>query len=383
MTEQNFAESFEWGVATSAHQIEGDADGRGESVWDRFAAEGHTADGAHARIACDHHRLWRDDVKRMQWLGIGSYRFSVAWPRVMPEGTGPVNAAGLDFYDELVDGLLEAGITPCPTLYHWDLPQALQDRGGWGSRDVAEAFVDYARAVQARLGDRVGRWITHNEPWCIATLGHETGRHAPGLKDPALALRAAHHVLLSHGWAMQALREAAPQAELGIVLNLSPADPATDSPEDRDAARWFDGFFNRWYLDPLFRGQYPEDAVADRVARGHAEASLPFVQPGDLEAISTPMDFLGVNYYERKVMRAGPGGKPTRVVPVPKEELTDMGWEVRPQALHDLLIRLHEEYAPPRIYITENGAAYSDGPDANGRVADPRRTDFLHGHLDA
>jgi beta-glucosidase len=386
MSIRSFPETFLWGAATSAPQIEGAhaEGGRGTSIWDRFAATpGRISDGSDARVACDHYHRWREDVSLLQWLGVGAYRFSVAWPRVLADGRGPVNPAGLDFYDALVDALLEAGIRPFPTLYHWDLPQALQDRGGWGARDTAEAFVEYAAAVSRRLGDRVHHWATHNEPWCIATLGHEEGHHAPGHRDPALALRVAHHLLLSHGWAAEAVREIVPEAEVGIVLNLTPATPATSSEADRDAVRRFDGLFNRWYLDPLFRGRYPEDIVADRIRRGHlAGPDLPFLQDGDFRAMAGPLDFLGVNYYSRVVVGAGPDGDPVPVPVVPPEEFTDMGWEVYPQGLHDILVRLQREYQPSKIYITENGAAYSDEAPPGGRIDDARRIEYLRSHLE-
>jgi beta-glucosidase len=376
-----------WGVATSAHQIEGafHVDGRGQSIWDRLeATPGTIADGSDASVACDHYHRWRDDVGLMTRLGVNAYRFSIAWPRILPAGRGTVNAAGLDFYDRLVDALVEAGIRPFITLYHWDLPQKLQDDGGWMSRGTVDAFVEYAEAVTARLGDRVKYWMTHNEPWCIAHLGHDSGEHAPGIKDPAGALYAAHHVLLSHGRACPVIRNNVPGARVGIVLNLVPSSPASTTPADADASRWFDGFFNRWYLDPLFRGSYPEDVVADRIAVGHLEgAELPFVRPGDMETISAPMDFLGVNYYSRVVMRAGEGVWPEAVQMVPDDELTDMGWEVYPAGLTELLERLHREYSPAEIYIAENGAAYADGPDDSGRIADARRIDFMRRHLGA
>jgi beta-glucosidase len=384
MAEHVFPEGFLWGVATSSHQIEGcfHEDGRGESVWDRLAATpGRIADGSDASVACDHYHRWREDVQLLKWLGVGAYRFSIAWCRVMPDGRA-LNSAGLDFYDDLVDALLEAGIRPFVTLYHWDLPQVLQDEGGWGARKTAAAFAEYTDAVTRRLGDRVPFWATHNEPWCIATLGHEQGQHAPGHRDPCEALCVAHHILLSHGWAAEVLRQNSPGSEVGIVLNLVPVWPASADAADHDAARRFDGFFNRWYLDPLFRGRYPEDAIADRIRRGHVEGlDLPFVQTGDLETIATPLDFLGVNYYSRVVVKAGEAGEPVAVPQVPEEDLTDMRWEVFPQGLYDLLIRLKREYHPPKIYITENGAAYSDGPDAEGRVADSRRIEYLNAHL--
>ena len=385
MTHQRFPDGFIWGATTSAQQIEGGRHegGRGESIWDRFASlPGKITDGTNPDIACDHYHRWREDIELMKWLGLGGYRFSIAWPRILPAGTGTPNGAGLDFYDALVDGLLEAGIKPFPTLYHWDLPQALQDRGGWGERDTAKAFADYAAIITRRLGDRIGHWVTHNEPWCAATLGHEEGCHAPGHLDPAEGLRTAHHLLLSHGWATEAMRNEAPAAEVGIVLIHTPAFPATDSEEDKDAARWFDGFFNRWYLDPIFRGAYPADAITDRVAAGHLDRpELPFVKNGDLAAVSAPLDFLGFNYYSRVVMKAGPDGRPVDAKTIPPEELTDMGWEVYPQGLHDSLVRVHRDYGPRKIYITENGAAYDYPVDAEGRISDRKRITYLREHL--
>jgi len=387
MSHHIFPDDFLWGAATSAQQIEGGrhADGRVDSIWDSFAAiPGNIADGSDPSVTCDHYHRWRDDIALMRDLGLTAYRFSIAWPRVVPGGTGPVNAAGLDFYDALVDGLLAAGIEPFPTLYHWDLPQRLQDRGGWANRDTASAFVDYAAAVVRRLGDRVRQWTTHNEPWCVATLGHEEGHHAPGHRDPAEALRVAHHLMLSHGLAVAAIRDAAAAAEVGIVVIHTPAYPATDTAADRDAARWFDGFFNRWYLEPIFRGRYPADAVADRIAAGHlAGPDLPFVQDGDLATIAAPLDFLGVNYYSRNVMRAGEGGRPEAVKMAPEDELTTMGWEVYPDGLYDTLMRIHRDYWPGAIHIAENGAAYDDAPAADGRVHDRRRIAYLRQHLSA
>ncbi len=387
MAVHTFPDGFLWGVATSSQQIEGGAreGGRGESIWDRFASEpGRIADGSNPAVACDHFHRWRGDVDLMRWLGVSAYRFSVAWPRIVPAGTGAVNEAGLDFYDALTDALLEAGIRPFVTLYHWDLPQALQDRGGWASRDTVAAFAEYAAVVAGRLGDRVRHWATHNEPWCAATLGHEAGEHAPGRRDPAEALRVAHHLLLSHGRAVPALRAHCPEAEVGIVLNLVPVEAVSAEPADVDAARRLDGSFNRWYLDPLFRGRYPGDAVADRVRRGHlAGDRLPFVEAGDLEAIAAPLDFLGLNYYTRVVVRAGEGGEPAAVAMAPSRDLTEMGWEVYPAGLADLLGRLHREYAPPAIYVTENGAAFPDGLAAGGRVSDERRVEYFRSHLAA
>jgi beta-glucosidase len=387
MAPRTFPDAFLWGVATSAYQIEGGVreGGRGESIWDRFAATpGRIADGSDAGTACDHYHRWKEDVRLLQWLGVGAYRFSVAWPRVIPGDGGAVNEPGLDFYDALVDALIGAGIQPFITLYHWDLPQAIQDRGGWAARDITDAFAEYTAVVTRRLGDRVRHWITHNEPWVVATGGHENGDHAPGHRDPGEALRVAHHILLSHGRAVEVVRETVPGAEVGISLNLAPIWPASPEEADRDAARRQDGSLNRWYLDPLFRGSYPDDAIANRIRRGHlAGPELPFVQAGDLNTIATPIDFLGVNYYSRWVVRADGDGEPVVVSAVPKEELTDTDWEVFPQGLYDLLIRIEREYRPPLIYITENGAAYADGPDDAGRITDTRRVEYLRSHLSA
>jgi len=385
MAVDRFPPGFLWGAATSAHQIEGarHEDGRGASIWDDFADPAGTfQEGSDPEVACDHYHLWPADLERMRWLGLKAYRFSIAWPRVLPEGRGRVNPAGLDFYDRLVDALLEAKIQPYPTLYHWDLPSALQEGGGWSDRAIVDAFVEYASLVVARLGDRIGSWITHNEPWCIATLGYEEGQHAPGHRDPSEALRAAHHLLLSHGRAAEEIRARFPAAKVGIVLNYCPAHAASSKPADQDAARWFDGFFNRWYLNPLFRGSYPADGINDRILRGHLQSSeLPFVQDGDMVQIATPLDFLGLNYYSRVIMKAEPDGHPTATQTLPTDELTDMGWEVYPEGLRESLLRIHREYRPREIYVTENGAAFPDHLQEDGRIHDHRRTDYLHDHL--
>ena len=366
-----FPKDFTWGVATSAQQIEGawDRDGRGESVWDRFAIEpGTIEDGSRPTSSCRHYDRWRQDVELIQWLGVSAYRFSVGWSRIMPTGHGKPNSAGLDFYDRLVDALLAAGIDPFLTLNHWDMPQGLQDRGGWPARDTCAAFGDYAVAVARRLGDRVRHWTTHNEPWCVATLGYEEGVHAPGHRDPQAALRAAHHLLLSHGQATNIIRHLVPGAEVGIVLNISPGQPATTSTADHDAVRQFDGFFHRWYLDPLFRGRYPDDAIADRVRWGDlANGALPFVQAGDMGQIRAPIDYLGINYYSRTLIEAGPDGRPRALAAGPREELTEMGWAVDPEGLLVALDRIGRDYGSLPLYITENGAAFVDPPPAPER----------------
>ncbi len=389
MTARLFPDGFLWGVATSAYQIEGAtrAHGRGESIWDRYASvPGNIADGSDGSVACDHYHRWREDLALMSRLGVKSYRFSVAWARAMPHGRGAVNQAGLDFYDALVDGLLEAGIRPFATLDHWDLPQRLQDTGGWPARGTADAFVAFAEAVSMRLGDRVKDWTTHNEPWCIATLGHELGMHAPGLRDPAAALRASHHLLLSHGWAVPVLRRNSPGARVGIVVNLAPAYPASGSDADREATRRFDGAFNRWHLDPVFRGRYPQDAVEDRERDGILPGGeMPWVEAADLAAIAAPLDYLGINYYSRAVLRSDrvpeAENAPRTVFEDPAELRTEMGWEVQPQGLEDLLLRIHREYGPPALHVTECGAAFDDRPGPGGRIADFRRIDFLRDHL--
>ena len=383
----HFPPGFLWGVATSAQQIEGahDQGGRGESVWDRYASTPENIEDRSTPFrACDHYHRWPEDLRLLGELGVGAYRFSTSWSRIMPDGR-TVNQAGLDFYEALVDALLAAGIQPCLTLNHWDMPQAFMDEhGGWAGRETVQRFVDYAAATAHRLGDRVRHWTTHNEPWCVAHLGYEQGRHAPGLRDPNAALRAAHHLLLSHGRATAALRGTVHQPEVGIVLNLSPAHPASDSEADVEAARQFDGFFNRWYLDALFRGQYPDDAVADRVARGHlADDVMPFVQPGDMDDIAAPMDWLGVNYYSRTVLAADSEGRPDAAPPVPADQLTEMGWEVYPDGLEEILRRVDREYGPLPLYVTENGAAFVDRPAVDGRIADPRRVSYFREHLAA
>jgi beta-glucosidase len=370
-----FPKDFVWGVATSAFQIEGasHADGKGESIWDRFCRQpGAIADGSNGDRACDHYHRWQADLDLIAGLGVDAYRFSMAWPRVQPTGSGAFNAAGLDFYERLVDGLLARGITPYLTLNHWDLPQALQDAGGWAARDTVHRFVDYACHVGARLGDRVAAITTHNEPWVVAVLGHETGLFAPGLRQRGTAMQVAHHLLLSHGLALQALRAQGCASRLGIVLNLSPIGPATDSPEDVAAARLEDGRSVRWYMDPLFRGEYPADVLA------HLGDDAPRVEAGDMAAIATPMDFLGINYYTRGVVSAS-GAWSAQTAGKP---LTDMGWEIVPEGLTELLTRLHRDWKLPPLYVKENGAAFQDRLEG-GRVHDIERTDYIASHIAA
>jgi len=376
----DFPNDFVWGAATASYQIEGGTheDGRGESVWDRFAATpGKVRNGDSGEIACDFYHRYRDDVALMRELGLDAFRFSISWPRVLPEGRGRVNAAGLDFYDRLVDELLANDIEPFVTLFHWDTPQVLEDAGGWPVRATAEAFVEYTEAVAGRLGDRVRHWITHNEPWVCAWVGYAWGEHAPGRTSESDAVAAAHHLLLAHGWAVAAIRRAAPDAQVGITLNLAHIYAASDSPEDEAAAWQVDGEGNRWFLDPVFRGSYP----ADLLERNAIVA--PFVLDGDLEAVSVPIDFLGVNNYSRFVVGAGAGAEGPRFVRDPEAQHTDMGWEVYPDGLHRLLGRVADEYAPAAIYVTENGAAFGDVRVHDGRVHDPERTAYLESYIGA
>jgi beta-glucosidase len=371
--------AFVWGAATAAYQIEGavSEDGRGESIWDRFCAiPGNVRNGESGSVACDFYHRYREDVALMAELGLEAFRFSVAWPRVLPKGRGRVNRAGLDFYDRLVDELLEHGIEPCPTLYHWDLPVALEDGGGWPARATAEAFAEYAGIVADSLGDRVALWTTHNEPHVAAWDGYGYGVHAPGRKSVEDALAAAHHLLLSHGLAAEAIRAAAPAARVGITLNLWPMEARSDSAEDLAAAREADGHQNRWFLDPVFRGEYPADML--EAFAPHA----PPVRPGDLETIAAPVDFLGVNYYHREVVAADGSGRWT-VVHQDGSQYTDMGWEVSPHGLRDVLERIWEDYAPPAIYVTENGAAFGDTRAHDGGVHDPERLAYLAAHVKA
>lgn len=372
---------FAWGTATSAYQIEGavNEDGRAPSIWDTFTRvpgaidNGHTGD-----TACDHYHRWREDIALMRELGTNAYRLSVAWPRVLPGGDGTVNSKGLDHYDRLIDALLAAGVEPNVTLYHWDLPQALQDRGGWPERATAEHFAVYAGLVADRLGDRVTEWATLNEPLCSAWIGHLEGRMAPGWTDLTAAVRASYHLLLGHGLATQAVRAAAPGARIGIVNNLSTVAPATADPADRTAARRMDGHVNRWWLDPVHGRGFPADM------RDVYGVDLP-ERPGDLAAIAAPLDWIGLNYYFPQVVTADPTGPApfARQVDRPGVPRTGMDWEVDADGLETLIMRLHEEYGTRRIQITENGSAYPDAVAPDGSVHDPERTAYLTSHLAA
>ncbi|HKE19401.1 MAG TPA: family 1 glycosylhydrolase [Kofleriaceae bacterium] len=400
---------FVWGAATSAYQIEGAlaADGRRPCIWDTFAATpGKTWRGESGDPGCDHYHRHAHDVRLMADIGLAAYRFSVAWPRVQPAGRGPANAAGVAFYDQLVDELLAAGIDPWATLYHWDLPQELQDRGGWSDRDTAHRLADYAVLVADALADRVRHWSTVNEPWCSAFEGHMSGRHAPGAQSAATAVRVAHHLLLGHGLAAVALRSRG-AAEVGISLNLIPAEPVDDSPASQDAGRLVDGQQNRLFLDPLLRGRYPDDVVADFARAG---AELP-IADGDARLIASPIDWVGVNYYAPHLVAAGaatarnqpargaaPASAPSSPAPaspspfVPgdavaqvaaSEDVTALGWPVRPGSFAAMLRRLHRDYPGTPLVIHENGAAYHDTVSADGAVDDPDRVRYIARHIDA
>ena len=391
----NFPEGFLWGAATASYQIEGAANegGREPSIWDTFShTPGKVLHGDTGDIACDHYHRLEGDLDLMAEIGLQAYRFSVAWPRIQPEGSGPVNQEGLDFYRRLVDGLRERSIEPMLTLYHWDLPQALQDGGGWTSRETAERFAEYTEIVYGALSGSVSYWITLNEPWVSAWLGYGYGLHAPGLRDPGAALAATHHLLLGHGLAMERMRSMGSPGDgnqLGVTLNLHPALPGRDREADREAARRADGQANRLYLDPLFRGSYPDDVFAYYRERG---ADLSFVQDGDLERISTPLDFLGVNYYFRHVVRDAPEEAHSEVpfsdlnarpiVPHAGEK-TAMGWPVDPEGLTEILMRIKEEYADVPLYVTENGRAVHDYVDPEGGVDDEERISYLDAHFRA
>jgi beta-glucosidase len=369
-----FPSDFVWGAATAAYQVEGAAteDGRGESIWDRFSATpGKVVNGDTGAVACDTYHRYAEDIGLMRSLGIGAFRLSVAWPRILPDGRGRVNQPGLDFYDRLVDELLANGLDPYVTLYHWDLPQVVEDRGGWPERETVEAFTEYTEIVVSRLGDRVRHWITQNEPWVASWLGYGQGVHAPGRKSDNDALAAGHHILLAHGRAAEVLRREAPTSEVGIAIDLVPMYPFSDTEADVEAARREDGFRNRWFLEPVLGRGYPDDML-----ERYAEI-LPPIADGDMATIAAPLDFLGINYYTRNVVRAN-GGE----VRAEGSEHTEMGWEVYPDGLYRLLVDLQAAYEPPELYITENGAAFPDARE-NGRVPDARRVSYLEGHLDA
>jgi beta-glucosidase len=401
MTTRRFPNDFLWGTATASFQIEGaaDIDGRGPSIWDTFCrVPGAVRNGDNGDIACDHFHRVDEDLNLVQRLGVGSYRFSVAWPRIQPTGKGPANQPGLDFYRRLVDGLQARGVEATITLYHWDLPQALQDDGGWVVRDTAERFAEYADIVARAIGDGVTRWITLNEPWCSAWRGYEVGDHAPGITDVGQAVAAHHHLLLAHGLATDVLREATPGVPVGIALNLAALRPGSDDPADVAATRRMDGNRNRIFLGPLLRGEYPADMLEHYA--GH-DPGFSVVRDGDLVTINRPLDFLGVNYYSpeiivdasrRQAARELGYTVPTRHeshdlaavgVQSPGASVTQMNWEIDASGLRDLLVRVSRECPDIPLYVTENGAAYDDYVDPTGEVRDGDRTEYLRAHLGA
>jgi len=375
-----FPDGFLWGAATASYQIEGAVreGGRGESIWDRFThTPGKIANGDTGDVAVDHYHRWPEDIRIMQELALGAYRFSIAWPRIQPTGRGAANAEGLDFYDRLVDGLLAADIEPWVTLYHWDLPQALQDAGGgWAHRSTADAFAEYTDIVTRRLGDRVKHWITINEPWVVSYLGSLIGIHAPGNHSLPETLAVAHHLLLAHGHAADVVRTNVRDSQVGITLNLSHVYAEGDGELDQLAGSVADGALNRWFLDPVFGREYPADLV-ERFGD-----AMPEIRPGDFDVIARETDFLGINSYNPMHVRHDPNGLLGVFGEAPVGgDRTAMGWIVEPDGLRDLLVRVHDDYAPKAIVITENGSAWNDPEPVEGRVPDPARIDYLHGHL--
>ena len=382
LSRSDFGDDFVWGCSTSAFQIEGGATdgGRVPSIWDTFCKQpGAIRDGSNGAVACDHFRRWPEDMDLGQSLGLNAYRFSISWPRIFSSRGAAPNEEGLEFYSRLVDGMLARGMVPWVTLYHWDLPQYLQDAGGWTSRDTVAAFVEYADVVTKRLGDRVKHWITHNEPWCTAIHGNLDGMHAPGIKSVPTALQVCHHVLLSHGLAVPVIRANVAGAKVGIALSLHPVIAASDSAADQEAVKRHDAFRNRWFLDALYGRGYPKEPLR------MMGADAPLVVRGDMESIAAATDFLGVNYYFPEVVKddAAGGFLRTSVVLPTGRERTDFGWEVAPQGLVDLLGRIARDYAPAQMYVTENGSCYDDQVGADGHIDDVQRRDYLIRHLAA
>ncbi len=375
----DFPKGFVWGCATASYQIEGawNEDGKGESIWDRFChTPDHIRDSHTGDVACDHYHLYRGDVALMKELGLTGYRFSISWPRIFPRGEGDVNPKGLDFYSRLVDELLAAGITPFPTLYHWDLPQALQDRGGWGNRDIAQHFADYCATVVDHLGDRVKSWMIFNEPFVFTVIGYMIGRLAPGIRDPETALRATHVANLAQGLAARAIRATGKAEAVGTAFSMTGVYPTSDSAEDRAATERQHGFTNVWFLETVQNGRYPDAYV------GGMDPERLGIRPGDMETVKAPLDFIGINLYTRMVVANDPQNPNlgTRLVAVPEVERTDNGWEVYPEAIHQAIMRTWNDYRLP-IFITENGCSYSDEPDESGAVNDERRISFLRGYI--
>lgn len=383
----HFPDNFIWGAATSAYQIEGswNEDGRGPSIWDVYShRRGKVRGGDNGDTAIDHYHRWKEDIQLMAALGLKAYRFSISWSRVLPRGKGPINQPGLDFYSRLVDGLLEKGIVPYPTLFHYDLPLPLQESGGWTDRATAQHFADYSAVVSRSLGDRVDHFITINEPTVIAMLGHLSGEHAPGWRNPAAALSTLHHLLLSHGLAVQALRSSASRPlSIGIAINLSPVYPASPSPQDARAAQFADALINKIVLDPLLRGCYPSELSQTWLWRW-LEKSISHpggrgIRAEDLQTIAIPLDFLGINYYSRTVVRSAPLIQALPVRP-PQSAYSQM-WEIYPEGLGDLLLRLNNDYHHPNLIVTENGIPVEDVLTPDGQIHDHERISFLEAHI--
>jgi beta-glucosidase len=370
-----FPEAFLWGVASSAYQVEGawNTDGKGESIWDRFShTPGNVKNGETGDVACDHYHRYTEDVALMKELGVQAYRFSVSWPRVIPEGKGDVNRAGLNFYRNLADRLLESGIEPWACLHHYDLPQALQDQGGWANRNIIQYFADYADLMAHELGDTIKRWLIINEPRCIAWFGHLTGKHAPGAKNLELSLKVSHNLQLAQGKAIQTLRNISQNFQIGTIVDLAPVHPISDDKKDRKAANNLDEFHNRWYIDPILTGSYPP--LAEKVG----------LKPDkdDMNLIKQPLDFLGVNYYTRLLAAYDPSDPVTRAKIVQKNTpTTERGWEIYPNGLYEVLMRLRKDYDNPTLYITENGVAFEDTMIRGDRIQDDDRVAFLRDHL--
>lgn len=379
-----FKEGFEWGVATAAYQVEGACyeDGKGENIWDRFChIPGNIAGDADADIACDFYHRYQEDIRMVHEMGIPCFRFSIGWARIYPEGPDRINEKGMDFYDRVIAELERYHMKPVVTLYHWDMPQWLQDMGGWLNRASIGYFTDFCRTMIGRFDGRVDKWITINEPWVCAFNGHYQGDFAPGLRDFSAALQAAHHMLCAHGSIVRMFREERRQGEIGIVLNLCPKDPASLDEADAEAAEIDDGFSNRWFLDPLYKGRYPEDMINWYRREG---AVLPKVQEGDMELISGPMDFLGINYYYVEFVKKCEGGWPLHFETVTKDyPVTAYGWAIVEEGLTRLLVRLHRDYGAPRLFVTENGASFVDRVEADGSVNDDDRIDYIRRHIKA
>lgn len=382
LQEYTFTKDFIFGASTASYQIEGawNEDGKGESIWDRFShIPRKMLDNSTGDVACEHYHRYKDDIKLMKELKLKSYCFSISWPRIFPEGTNQVNIKGLDFYKRLINELVDNGIQPCVTLYHWDLPQKLQDIGGWSNRDVTEYYREYAALMFKEFGDLVNIWITHNEPWTVAFLGHWQGHLAPGITDFSTALLVSYNLLLSHGKTVKTYREMNQNGKIGISLNMSPVYPATQNNEDKIAGKRYDGFLNRWFADPIFKGAFPQDMIewyADKVV-------LPDIRKEDLKVMSTPIDFLGLNYYDPSCIKYHFNKWPLDFdyADMNIDNTTDSGWPIYPEGLYDYLTKLHRDYNGIKIMITENGAYFNDYVTKDGKIIDEKRLNFIQSHL--